>query len=84
MKVNVLVCMCGFAVDVKREAAVGIALDVDVQHVDAAVFLHLLCPLDAGVDVVDVGEEGLKVVLVDGDERVIGLSHPELDMLEHA
>ena len=66
-EVNVLVGVCGFSVDVGGESTVWIALDVDIQHVDEPIFLLLLRPLNVGVDRVDVAEESVCVVLVDGN-----------------
>ena len=53
---NVLVSVCGFPEDVEGERAVGVALDVDVKHVDEAVDLLLLGPCDVWVKGVDVCE----------------------------
>ena len=50
VEVDVLVSVCGFPEDVKGESAVGIALDVDVQHVDEAIDFLLLGPFDIGVN----------------------------------
>ena len=77
VEVDVLVRMGGFPEDIKVETAVGLAVDVNVQHVDVAINLLLLSPFDVGMQGVDVCEEGFCVVGVDGGECIVGLAHPE-------
>ena len=81
LEVDILISVCRLSVDVEGEGAVGAAFDVDVQHVDAAIDLLLLGPRDVGMKRVDVGEEGVGVVGVDGDECVVGLAKPEEDRI---
>ena len=46
---DVLVGVSGFSEDIKGESAVGIALDVDVKHMNEAVDFLLLGPFDIRV-----------------------------------
>ena len=77
--VNVLVCVCGLAVDIKAECAVRIVNDCDIQHGNPAVLLNFPCPFDVWVHGVDVIVEWLYVVIVDGYECVVGF--PQLSIL---
>ena len=79
VEVYVLVCVGGFAEDIKGEGSVAVALDIDVKHMDAAVDFLLFSPFDVGVLCVDVSEECVYVVLVNGYEGVVGLTEPEED-----
>ena len=77
VEVNILVCVCGLAIDVKIECAVGVVDDGDVQHGDAAILLDLFGPLDVGMNGVEIVVQWLDVVVVYGDESVVGFSQPE-------
>ena len=61
-EVDVLVGVGGFAIDVSGEGAVGVALDVDVQHVDVAINLLLFRPFYVGVKGVNVGEKLIDLI----------------------
>ena len=50
VKGNVLVCVRGFAIDIKVEGSVCIAYDGDIKHGNASVLLDLFCPFDVGVE----------------------------------
>ena len=78
-EVDVLVGVSGFAIDISGEGAVGIALNVDVQHVDVAINLLLFCPFYVRVKGVNVGEELIGMVLMNGDKRIIGFAPPKED-----
>ena len=78
---DILVGVGGLPVNVKGKRAIRLALDGDVQQGDFSVGLLLLGPLDVGVHGVDVGEEGLCVVFVYGDERIIRFAQPKQDGL---
>ena len=60
-----------------KESAVGVALNVDVQHMDEAVNFLFLGPCDVRVKGVDVCEKSICVVVVDGYECVVGFTKPE-------
>ena len=77
VEVNILVCVCGLAIDVKIECAVGVVDDGDVQHGDATILLDLFGPLDVGMNGVEIVVQWLDVVVVYGDESVVGFSQPE-------
>ena len=79
VEVYVLVGVSGLAEDIKGEGSIAVALNLDVKHVDAAVDFLLFGPFDVGVLCVDVVEESIYVVLVNGYECVVGLAEPEED-----
>ena len=76
---DILICVCGFAVDVEGESAIRFPLDVDVKHMDVAVDFLLLRPSDIRMHVVDMCEELVGVFLVDGYQRIVCLAQPEED-----
>ena len=78
---NVLVGVRGFAVDIKAESAVRVADDGDIKHGNPAVLLSLFSPLDVWVNGNEVIVEWLDVVIVNGDESIVGFPEPEEDDL---
>ena len=79
VKVDVLVSVCGFAVNVKVEGAVRIPDDGDIKHSNFAAVLNFFRPLHIGVDRVEILMERLDMVFVDANDGVVGLTVPELD-----
>ena len=76
---DVLVCMSGFAIDVEVEGTIAIPNDGNVEHGDTTLYLFFHRPLDAGMYGIEVCEERLYVVVVDGSESIVGLPQPEHD-----
>ena len=76
VEVDVLIGVCRFVIDVKGESTIRFPLDVDVKHMDIAVDF-LLCPCYIRMHVVDVCEEFVGVLLVDGYQHVVSLAQPE-------
>ena len=66
VEVDVLICVCRFAIDVKGESPIRFPLDVDVKHMDVAIDLLLPHPCYVRMHIVDVCEELAGVFLVDG------------------
>ena len=54
-------------------------MDVHIEHMDAAIDFLLFGPFDVWVNAVDVSEECVCVVIVDGYERIVGLTKPKED-----
>ena len=54
IEVDILISMGRLSVDVEGKAAVGLPVDVDIEHVNVAILLLLLRPLNVRVDAVDV------------------------------
>ena len=75
----VLIGMGRFPIDVKGQGAGGIAQNSDVEHCYFAVGLHFFRPLDIWMDVVDVCEEWIYVVIVDGCDGIVCFPEPEED-----
>ena len=74
---NILVCVGGFAIDIKAKRTVGIVDYRDIQHSNLAVLLNFDCPFDVRVDGVEVVVQRMDVVVVNGNECVVGFSQPE-------
>ena len=77
VKLDILISVCGFPVDIECEGAICAAVDGDVEHCYSAVLLLLLSPFDVRVDAVDECEEWRYVVFVDCSECVVCLSQPK-------
>ena len=77
VEVNILVCVCWLAIDVKVECTVGVADDRDVQHGNATILLDLFGPLDVGMNGVEIVVQWLYVVVVYGNESIVCFSQPE-------
>ena len=54
-------------------------MDVHIEHMDAAIDFLLFSPFDVWVNAVDVSEECVCVVIVDGYKRIVGLTKPKED-----
>ena len=52
-----------------------------VKHSNPSVFFDFFCPVDVRVDGVEIVVEALDVVVVDGNDGVVGFSEPEKDNL---
>ena len=81
VKCNVLVGVCGLAIDVEVERAVRIANDGDIKHSNSSVLLNFFGPLYARVNGIEVIVEWLNVVVVNGGDGVVGFPEPEEDGL---
>ena len=75
----ILVGMGWFPVDIKGQGAGGIAQNGNVKHCNFAVCLYFFSPFDIWMDAVDVCEEWINVVVVDGCEGVVRFPEPEED-----
>ena len=78
---DVLVGVCGFTIDVKIECAIRVVDDGDIQHGNFATLLNFFCPLDVWVNGVKVVVEWLDVLVVYGNECVVGFPKPEENKL---
>ena len=47
---NLLVCVCGLAIDIEIEITIGIVDDSHFEHGDAAVFFNFFGPFNVRVD----------------------------------
>ena len=74
MEVDVLVGVCGLAIDVEVERAVRIANDGDIKHSNSSILLNFFGPLYVGVNGIEVIVEWLNVVVVNGGDGVVGFS----------
>ena len=77
VKWDVLVGVCGFAVDIKTKRGIRIVNDKDIQHGDPAILLSFDGPFDVGMDGVEVVVEWVDVIFVHCDQCVVGLPQPE-------
>ena len=68
----VLVCVGGFAIDIKVNGTIWITDDFYVQHGNAAILFHFFGPFYGRVDGVEVGVESVDVVVADGCDGVVG------------
>ena len=81
VKRNVLVGVCGLAVDIEIESAIRVVDDGYIQHGNFATLLDFFGPLDVWVNGVEIIVEWLNVLVVDCNKCVIGLPVPEENKL---
>ena len=74
---DVLICVSGFAIDVKVESPIRVVDDGNIQHGNFATLLNFFCPLHVWVNGVEVIVEWVNVVVVDCNKCVVGFPVPE-------
>ena len=79
IKGDVLVGVGRFAINVKIETTIVIVNDGDIKHGNLAIFLDFFRPFDVRVDGIEVVVQGLDVVVVDGDNSIVGFPKPKQD-----
>ena len=67
---NILVCVSGFAIDIKAKGTVGIVDYCNIQHSNLAVLLNFDCPFNVRVDGVEVVVQWMDVGVVNGTSNM--------------